>query len=155
MGPNAVCRNSACRKPFVSCLYCAKTANWRGICCSFDCYNAYAAEVEAARAKGRALSLLPDRSDMPEGEVAKVLAKPLADVAEFSRNELAEVSDVVAESGFAAAVDVANKKVRVSRKKKVAVEDSRDGASQDPGRMISAPTDVDMIIIDGVVIDEG
>ena len=79
-GPNSICKNQGCRKAFHACLYCARAQNWRGVACSLECYQAYVRQVEEARAAGRAVDLLPDRTDMDKGEVRALMAMPLKEV---------------------------------------------------------------------------
>lgn len=95
--PNSLCKNEKCRKPFYACAYCTRTNAWRAVACSIECFNAYTEQVMAARAAKKKINLLPDRTDMTDEQMAELMAKPIDEVMEMTREELKDYSGSIAE----------------------------------------------------------
>lgn len=125
--PNHICKNPNCRKEYYACNYCSRTLSWRSIACSKKCYQEYTDLVIAERSKGKTVDIKPERTDMTEKEVDKLLEKPIDEVLTETKEEL---KDYVLEDGsinIAEAVDDINeklekKKITTRSKKKKDIE---------------------------------
>jgi hypothetical protein len=100
MKANTVCKYSKCnlgkdggRKHYYSCGYCVATENWKAMACCKEHYNLYIEEVLAARANGKDVDTLPDRTDMTKDEIKTLKKKPLKKVREETVKELQDYAD--------------------------------------------------------------
>ena len=128
--PNSLCKNINCRKPFYACAYCTANLKWRSIACSPECYDAYVEQVITARAAGKEVNLLPERTDMTEDEVKELMQKPADEVAAITREELKDYVDDLAAVGLGGTIDKIN-------------EDIRDAQSE---QLAEAGTDAEVVI---------
>ena len=110
--PNSLCKNINCQKPFFACAYCTANLKWRAIACSPECHDAYVEQVIAARAAGKEVNLLPERTDMTEDEVRDLMQKPADEVAAITREELKDHTDDLAELGLGGTIDKINEDIR-------------------------------------------
>lgn len=114
--PNTICKNVNChngddggRKHYYSCRYCAYTANWRSVACCEECYDAYMAQVSEARARGRTVDLLPERTDMDQDEVYNLIHNAdIEAVVKQTKDELEAELTEHPEWGYAKIVDDIN-----------------------------------------------
>jgi len=118
--PNTICKNRNChngedggRKHYYSCLYCARTENWRSVACSWDCYLAYQEQVAEARRKDEPVNLLPERTDMTKDQVETMIHEMSVDeVMEQTLLELAEEIEANPDMGFGELVDLVNEQLQ-------------------------------------------
>ena len=109
--PNHICKNPECRKAYYACNYCDRTLTWKSVACSDECYQKYTDLVIADRTKGKTVSVKPERTDMTEKEIDKLLEQPIEDVLKETKEEL---KDYVSEDGslnITEAVDDINEKL--------------------------------------------
>ena len=123
MKPNHICKNPECRKKYYACNFCDKNRTWRSVACSFECYQKYTDLVIAERSKGKTVEVKPERTDMTEKEVDKLMERPIEEVFEETKEELKDFADIDGNVNFAKAVDEINKELDKkttthSRKKK-------------------------------------
>lgn len=118
MKANTLCRNAFCnkgddggRKLYYSCAYCTKIQNRRSVCCSQECYDAYAEQVYESRSKNKQINLFPERIDMSEQKIQELLNKPIEEVIEETKIELSDYSEDLETLGFAGTVDKINKEL--------------------------------------------
>lgn len=93
------------------CLSCKRTNKWETIACCDEHREAYQQEVLASRAANKPVEdnpMKPIMSDMTNAEYDELMAKPVEQVEEETKAELAGYEDVIAESGFAGAVEAIN-----------------------------------------------
>lgn|GEM_PF-605502 len=112
--PNAICKNKNCRSPFLSCIACAKIGSYRAICCSIKCYDEYAKQIEESRKNKKVIKkedLLPERIDIPQYNIKRMIKKPIEELIEVAKEELGEYGYLVDTIGLGAAVDEANKNI--------------------------------------------
>ena len=108
---NHICKNPECRKHYYACNFCDKNNNWKSVACSFACYQKYMDLVIEERSKGKIVEVKPERTDMTEKEVDELLEKPIEDVIEETKVELAEFADINGDVDFAKAVDEINREL--------------------------------------------
>ena len=70
------------------------------------------------RSKGKIIEVKPERIDMTENEVDNLLNRPLEEIVEETKEELAEYADINGDVDFAKAVDEVNAKLE---KKKTSI----------------------------------
>ena len=121
--PNHICKNPECRKAYYACNYCDRTLTWKSVACSKECYQKYTDLVIAERTKGKTVSVKPERTDMTEKEIDKLLEQPIEDVLKETKEELKDFADIDGNVNFAKAVDEINRELDKktathSRKKK-------------------------------------
>lgn len=109
--PNHICKNPDCRKKYYACNFCDKNQNWRSVACSFACYQKYTDLVIAERSKGKTVEVKPERTDMTEKEVDKLLERPIEEVVEETKEELKDFADINGNVDFAKAVDDINREL--------------------------------------------
>lgn len=100
-----------CRKLYYACDYCDRTASWRSVACSPECYQGYIEEVLAARADAAQKTLYPDRLDKTTDQVAVLLREPVEKVAESTKNDLSDYSEALESEGLAAVMESINKEI--------------------------------------------
>lgn len=86
MKPNHICKNPDCRKQYFACNYCDATRAWHSACCSEDCYIKY---VDYIKRNNKIIGL-PERIDMSEDDVIKLMNMPIDKVKEDTINSLME-----------------------------------------------------------------
>lgn len=121
MEPNTYCKYSGCtrgkdggRAHYFSCLICGKNENWKSVACCEEHYQLYIEEVLAARAKGKNVDTLPDRSDMSKEEYKeKVVNRSLDEITEETTAELvsAGYSEYLEENGLNETVQKINEDI--------------------------------------------
>ncbi|MCI8997360.1 MAG: hypothetical protein HFI30_17105 [Lachnospiraceae bacterium] len=116
MKANTICKYSKCslgpnggQKRYYSCGYCAATENWKSMACCREHYQLYIAEVLAARERGEAIDLLPDRTDLTKEEIQALKQKPLLQIKKETEEELREYADENGCVSIPEAVDAINK----------------------------------------------
>lgn len=117
--PNHICKNANChkgtdggRKHYYACNLCDKRFNWRSVGCSMECYTEYQKQVLDARAKGKVVDLLPERTDMTTSEFKEtVLNKDEKEIAVETLSELSDNGEVLDNDNLLAAIDNINSKL--------------------------------------------
>lgn len=131
--PNHICKNINChkgsdggRKHYYACDYCTHIISWHSIACCFECYEEYTNQVVEARSKGNNIVIIPERTDMTEQEVKKLIDEPDDVVITKTKEQLKDYRDEDGSINFGEAVDRINNKLNInskttrSRKKKIA-----------------------------------
>lgn len=115
---NHICKNPNCnkgfdgkRKLYYACNYCDKTNNWRSIACSFECYQEYMNIVLKERNKSKRINVYPERTDMSEKELFKLLNTPTKVVLEETKEQLKNYIDTKEFDSFSKIVDQINTSV--------------------------------------------
>ena len=116
MKPNHICKYSKCTlgkdggpKHYYACDYCDATENWKSMACSPEHYKAYIEEVLAARAHGKEVDTLPDRTDINKDQVKALKKQPKKQLKSKVEKELKAYADESGEVDIAKAVDKINK----------------------------------------------
>lgn len=118
MKPNHICKYSKCdlgadggRKHYYACDYCNAVESWRALACCKEHYALYQEEVLRARAKGKKVDTLPDRTDMSKSEIKKLKKRPIKEVVEKTKKDLKDYADDVEEIGIIATVEKINEEL--------------------------------------------
>lgn len=119
--PNTICRNPNCKngengepKHFYACLSCLRGERWRSYCCCVECYNEYTQLVLDSRAKANK----PQRTDMTEQEIEKVMETPQRVIDTYTKEvELKDYFDDNPTGTIADAVEQINKDIDENKKK--------------------------------------
>lgn len=97
---NHICKNKNCPngvngepKHYYACNYCDRTNQWRSVACSPECYDEYIKQVLDARSKNMKVNTLPERTDMTQEEVQKLMEKPVEEVKEEVVADLSDYTD--------------------------------------------------------------
>lgn len=123
MKSNTICKYSKCnfgknggRKHYYSCGYCVATENWKSMACCKEHYDLYIKEVLAARAEGKEVDTLPDRTDMSKDDIRSLKKKSIKQVKKETEKELSEYADENGEINITEAVDKINKEIDKNEK---------------------------------------
>lgn len=115
MKANHKCKYSKCtlgsdggRKEYYACPHCDASQSWRSMACCKEHYILYIEEVLAARADGKDVNLLPERTDMNSDEINAVVNTPLEKAIEATKDELKDYAEDIEEIGIPATVDKIN-----------------------------------------------
>ena len=115
MKSNTICKYSKCnlgkdggRKHYYSCGYCVATENWKSMACCKEHYDLYIEEVLAARANGKEVDTLPDRTDIKKKSVKQVRKE--------TEKELADYADENGDINITEAIDKINKEIDKNEK---------------------------------------
>jgi len=73
---------------------------------------AYTEQVVAARAAKKTVNLLPERTDLTEEQMQELMNKPIDEVIEITKNELADYGDTFAAHGLGGTIDFINDEIR-------------------------------------------
>ena len=121
MKPNHKCANSKCttgedggRKLYYACDYCDRTASWRSICCSIECYEQYTRDTNAQ-------VTYPQRIDKTQKEVKEFLENTsIEESIEKTKEELKDYKEELNEYGISKTIDIINEEIdnKKSRKSK-------------------------------------
>ena len=111
MKPNHICKNPNCRKHYYACDLCDRNHSYKAVACSIECFKIYTDLVLEARSKGTKIDKLPDRTDMTKSEVAKLMKKPVKEVAEKTKMDLKEYSDDTSSISLSEFISEVNKTI--------------------------------------------
>lgn len=112
MKPNHICKLSTCRKAYYACNYCDAISSYKSVACCKEHYHLYLEEVLANRAKGKDVNTLPERTDMTQEEIKALKQKPVSEVLEETKAELAEYADENGDINVLEAVDQINQSLQ-------------------------------------------
>lgn len=123
MKSNTICKYSKCnlgkdggRKHYYSCGYCVATENWKSMACCKEHYDLYIEEVLAARANGKEVDTLPDRTDMSKDDIRALKKKSVKQVRKETEKELADYADENGDINITEAIDKINKEIDKNEK---------------------------------------
>lgn len=123
MKSNTICKYSKCnlgenggRKHYYSCGYCVATENWKSMACCKEHYDLYIKEVLEARASGKTIDTLPDRTDMSKDDIKNLKKKPIKQVKKETEIELSDYADENGELNIIEAVSKINKEIDKNEK---------------------------------------
>lgn len=111
MKPNHICKNPNCRKHYYACDLCDRNHSYKSVACSIECFKVYTDLVLEARSNGIKIDKLPDRTDMAKSEVAKLMKKPVKEVADKTKKDLEKYADNVSASSLSELVTDINKTI--------------------------------------------
>ena len=125
--PNTICKNPNCKKGedggrahYYTCRTCIKTANWRTVACSPECFAEYLEFINKREAKlNKEDLMLPDRTDMSKEEV-KDIKENMSDeeALNLTKEELKDYKEELDLGGVGRAVDAANNDIKKEQKTK-------------------------------------
>lgn len=123
MKSNTICKYSKCnlgkdggRKHYYSCSYCVATENWKSMACCKEHFDFYIEEVLAARANGKEIDTLPDRTDMSKDDIKFLKKKSIRQIKKETEKELSDYADENGEINITEAVDKINKEIDKNEK---------------------------------------
>lgn len=118
MKPNHICKNPNCRKHYYACDLCDRNQNYKSVACSRECFEIYTNLVLESRMKNQKIDTLPDRTDINKEEVKKLMKKPVKDIKEKTKKDLADYIKDEDNPNFAEIVEQVNKDIDFKTHKK-------------------------------------
>lgn len=118
MKPNHICKNPNCRKHYYACDLCDRNQNYKSVACSRECFEIYTNLVLESRMKNQKIDTLPDRTDINKEEVKKLMKKPVKDVKEKTKKDLADYIIGEENPNFTEIVEQVNKDIDFKTHKK-------------------------------------
>lgn len=118
MKPNHICKNPNCRKHYYACDLCDRNQNYKSVACSRECFEIYTNLVLESRMKNQKIDTLPDRTDINKEEVKKLMKKPVKDVKEKTKKDLADYIIDEENPNFTEIVEQVNKDIDFKTHKK-------------------------------------
>lgn len=116
--PNHICNNPYCNKGidgqpkhYYACDYCDRINTWKAYACSVECYKDILAINTGKKQR-------PNRTDISEKELDKLMNKDIKEVKQDTLKELSDMKEEIAEGGIDKAVEVINKKIDSKSKSK-------------------------------------
>ena len=115
--PNHICKYSKCNNEYYACNVCDHINSWRSMACSKEHYDLYIKEVLAARAKGKTVDVLPERTDMTKEETKEMLNSSIQEAQAKTEEELKDYSEYLKENGLAETIEKVNQDIDTEKSK--------------------------------------
>ena len=143
--PNTICKNPNCHKGedggkahYYTCRTCIKTANWRTVACSPECFAEYLEFIAKREKIDKEEIMMPERTDMTKEEIKDVKENMSEDEAlKLTKEELKDYKEEMDLGGVSRAVDAANedikKKQTTKRKRKTTDKKKVDDNNENSG----------------------